>query len=84
MYFFPRETEFGHGSRMKVFHKDIGSFQEASQDFLPFGSLHVQFDGSLVAVQLQVIQAVHVGIVQQLGSGRVAQSFSFDFNHIGS
>ena len=84
VYLFPRETEFGYGSRMEVFYKDIGRFQKACQDFLAFRSLHIEFDGALVTIQLQVIQAVHTRVVQQLGSRRVAQSLSFNFNHIGS
>ena len=82
--FLPRETELIYSSRMQVLHENICSLKQPSQNFLTFGSLHIQFDGTLVAVELQVIQAVHIGIIQQFGTGRVSQSLPLNLNHIGS
>ena len=71
VYLFPREAQLVHGPRVQVFYKDIGCFEQSGQDFLSFRSLHIQFNGTLVAVQLQIIQTIHIGIVQQFGTGRI-------------
>ena len=84
MHIFPRESQLVHGSRMQVFYKNIGCLQQSGQYFFSFGRFHIQFDGTLVAVQLQVIQAIHIRIIQQFCTGRVAQSLAFYLDDIGS
>ena len=84
MYLFPRETQLGHGSRVQVLHEDVGRLEQLGQDLLALGRLHVQLDGAFVAVELQVVEAIHVGIVEQLGSCGVAHTYTFNLYHIGA
>ena len=52
MHILPREAQLVDSSRMQVFYKNISGFQQSGQDLLAFRCLHIEFDGTLVAVQL--------------------------------
>ena len=84
VYLLPREAQFGHGSGVQVLHEDVGRLEQLGQDLLALGRLHVEFDGALVAVELQVVEAIHIGIVEQFGARGVAQTYTLNLYHIGA
>ena len=84
MYLLPRETQFGYGTRVQVLYKDVGCLEQACEYLLALGRLHIQLDGTLVAVELQVVEAIHARIVEKLGTRRVTEPHTLNLDNIGA
>ncbi len=84
MYFFPRESELVHSSRMKVLNKYVGLLDEFGQDLFPVRSFGVERKRFLVGIKLKKIITWFFRIKLKFVSGGVADTWTFDFDDFSS
>ena len=72
VHLLPAKAQLLHVTGANVLYKHVGVLEEVGEDLLGSIVLHIQGDGLLVGVQLQIVQRVRAVDVVHLVAGGVA------------